>query len=150
VLELIEAWLGPPTQEQVKEALIRFENQITTHGSQEVLRAPLRLIADLLDRFLGPRIRSWQGFRRYAKYNIVFLVASLLVIGLFTKTLFAINPTPWDVYRLSLVGLKVSLKQSPNNAALQNNPDKDQIIAFERSFLTSRLLPACSDREGSP
>jgi hypothetical protein len=138
VLELIEAWLGPPTHEQVKEALIRFENQITTHGSQEVLRAPLRLISDLLDRFLGPRIRSWQSFRRYAKYNIVFLVVSLLVIGLLTKTVLAINPMPWDVYRLSLVGLKVALKQAPNNAALQNNPAKDQIVAFERSAV--RLL----------
>ena len=119
----------------MREGLVQFEQQIATQTPWETTKAPLRLTSLLADRFLGDRLLSWEGFRRYAKYQLLVLVTSLLVIGFFTGSPFALRPSPWDAYSASLWFCNVSIKTARTDPNLQKNPLTPKLIKIYKSII---------------
>lgn len=135
LLTLITDWLRPATKEQIREALVQYEAQVRDQDPWEAVKAPLRLVSNLIDRFLGDRLLSWQVFRRYTKYNAIVLVGSLLIIGFFTGTLFALRPTPWDAYSASVFFYETAVKVGTTNPKLKDNPGMPETVKLDKSII---------------
>ena len=83
---------------------------------------PLRLISSLADRFLDNRLMSSKGFRRFVKYKLILLIASLVVIAIFTGAPFGLRPGPWDVYSASLWFTENAVQVARTTPSLKDNP----------------------------
>ena len=137
LLNFVNEWLKPETQERIRTLLSQFEAQMKDSDPWNVIKAPLLLTSNFGDQIFGPRLISKRAFWWSARINLSLLVLSLIFTGIFTGKPFGLSPAPWEAYTTSISFCKEAVTMAKTNPKLKDDPNQEQSLKLLQDIIST-------------
>ena len=137
---ILEGFLNKSKKDKLKEYIEELWIRLEDADNLIVIKAPIKIVYDLLNTFLGKKLLSFKAIRRTIIINSIILISVLSLTGIFTGKVFIMKEYPWEIYQKAIDSTKEQLINpiKPKKDNSEEKYDKEielKLNNFKRKFI---------------